>query len=171
MAETETVELTEEEQLAQAAELLGLSEQELEMIRRLRGGEEVQPVNEAGGVRYDEDGYAVTMDQQKIYGPFRDYTMTTTIHGNYGIPAGQIMWFEDERVFNHKEKVWEIRPMPKYETVKIRDIRTQPLVLEGGKINREVELALLEYRDRRAEIEKRMAVAGVEVLVSDRPND
>lgn len=171
MTDTKTVELTEEEQLAQAAELLGLSEQELEMVSRLRGGEELQPASADGGVRYDEDGFAVTMDDQRIYGPFRDYTMTTTIHGNYGIPAGKIMWFEDERVFNHKEKVWEIRPMPKYETVKIRDIRTMPLILEGGVINREVETALLDYRDRRAQIEKRMAVAGVEVLVSDRPND
>lgn len=67
------------------------------------------------------------MDGQKEWGPYLNYEYITTPHGLYGLPAGQIMWFEDEEVYNHKTHQNEILPMPHYKEVLIDDPRTLPV--------------------------------------------
>lgn len=153
------------EEIRQVAKELDLTPDEISMIQRLRAGKDVEAAS-GGELKIDEDGFVQTVEQQKIYGPFRDYMLVTTPHGNFGLPAAHIMWFEPKRVWNHKHRYFEVLPKPVYKQVKVREIRTRPLITENG-VDMEVQRALLEIREQRARAEEQMQAAGLAVLQSE----
>ena len=74
----------------------------------------------------------VPVTQLAAWGPFADYTLVTTEHGNFGVPAGQILTFVLEKTWMNKNNRFEIMPMPNYELVWIDDLRSRPVILEDG---------------------------------------
>ena len=75
-------------------------------------------------------------DNQNRWGPFLNYEYITTPHGLYGLPARQLLWFEDESVYDYKLQQNVVRPMPHYEEVDVDDPRILPdydAVLGGKK--------------------------------------
>lgn len=53
-------------------------------------------------------------DTKRTWGPFTDYQFVQTSWGEYGVPAGKVLFFNVEEVWNNKEKRFENRPMPYY---------------------------------------------------------
>ena len=74
----------------------------------------------------------VPVSQPVQWGPYPDYTLVTTEHGNFGVPAGQILTFILEKTWMNKNNRFEIMPMPNYELVWIDDPRSRPVILEDG---------------------------------------
>lgn len=61
------------------------------------------------------------------YGPFADYTIQTTPHGQFGLPAGHRMTFEAGQVYLKKLDRTVEMMVPVYEKVPINDPRLKPI--------------------------------------------
>lgn len=61
------------------------------------------------------------------WGPYDDYVLVTTPYGQFGVPKGEILWFEEAQTFSRRSGTMITIHEPRYRSAKTgltRDART-----------------------------------------------
>ncbi len=124
-------ELTPEEKQAMieaaSAEAQARSENETRLLREAEMMRQSEGMGKVMPAKPTHDPTLVSSVANAEWGPYDDYVLVTTPYGQFGIPKGEILWFEETQTFSRRAGTMVTIHEPRYRSAKTgltRDART-----------------------------------------------